>query len=91
MKHFEEKEYFYKPAKAGNILSNNLIEYENNGDRNKTLLNEEYLNKSRPYLKDVLNDPKKSDASNFQVMIAIKSMTSKDNEEERVMHSKMII
>ena len=29
----------------------NYIEYESNGDRNKTLLVEEYFLKNRPYLK----------------------------------------
>ena len=41
--------------------SNIYIEYESNGDRNKTLSVEEYLNNIRPYLKDIINDLKKSD------------------------------
>ena len=40
----KEKEDYYKPVH---------IEYESNGDRNKTLWIEEYFNKIRPYLKDV--------------------------------------
>ena len=38
------------------------MELENNGDRNKTVLNEEHLNKIRPNLKDIINNPGKSDA-----------------------------
>ena len=34
-----------------NFWSNNYIEYESNGDRNKTLSVEEYVNKIGPYLK----------------------------------------
>ena len=34
--------------------------YESNGDRNKTASPEEYLNEIRPYLKDTINDLKKS-------------------------------
>ena len=30
------------------------MEYESNCDRDKTLSNEEYLNKIKPYLKDVI-------------------------------------
>ena len=32
-----EEETYYKPVKVSNFLSNNYIEYESNGDRNKTL------------------------------------------------------
>ena len=64
------------------------IEYESNGDRNKTLLIEEYLNRIRPYLKDIINNLRKSDAWKIQLTIAIYFMSSKDNDEKRVMHSK---
>ena len=47
---FEHEEDYYKPVRAGNIWSNNYIEYESNGYKNKTLSVEEYLNKTRPYL-----------------------------------------
>ena len=56
----EEKNY-YKPVRVSNFRSNNYIEYESNVDRNKTQSVEEYLNKIRPYLKDIINNPKKSD------------------------------
>ena len=56
----EEKEY-YKPVKVGNFWSNNYIEYESKGDRNKIVSVEEYLNKIRPYLKDMINNLKKPD------------------------------
>ena len=38
--HEEEKNY-YKPVRVGNFWSNNYIEYESNGDRNKALSVEE--------------------------------------------------
>ena len=56
-----EEENYYEPVRAGNFWSNNYIEYESKRDRNKTLSVEQYLNKIRPYLKDILNDLKKSD------------------------------
>ena len=37
------------------------MEYENKGDRNKTLSIKEYLDKIKLYLKDILNNLKKSD------------------------------
>ena len=32
------------------------VEYESEGDRNKTLSIEEYLNKIRQYIKDIIHD-----------------------------------
>ena len=32
-----EEEDYYKPVRVGNSRSKNYIEYESNGDRNKTL------------------------------------------------------
>ena len=45
----KEGENYYKPVRVSNFWSNNYIEYESNGDRNKTLSVEEYLNKISPY------------------------------------------
>ena len=52
--------------------------------KNKTLSLEQYLN--RPYLKDIINDVKKSDTWKVQLIIEIGLMSSKDNDEEHVMH-----
>ena len=49
---------------------------------------EEHLNEIRPYLKDILNDFKKSHTWNLHLMIALIFMSSKDTDEERVIHSK---
>ena len=59
-----EEENYYKPVRV-----NNYIEYESNGERNKTLSVEEYLIKIRPYLKDIINNLKKSDAWKIQLTI----------------------
>ena len=58
----EEEENYYKTVRVGKFWNNKYIEYESNGDRNKILSVEEYLNKSRPYLKDIINNRNKSDA-----------------------------
>ena len=49
---------------------------------------EEHLNEIRPYLKDILNDFKKSHTWNLHLMIALKFMSSTDTDEERLIHSK---
>ena len=36
-----EEENYYKPVRVSNFQSDNYIDYESNGDRNKTLLVEE--------------------------------------------------
>ena len=46
------------------------------------------LNKIRAYLKDMVNNLKKSDTWKIQLTIAINFISSKDNYEERLMHSK---
>ena len=46
------------------------------------------LNKIEPYLKNIINDLKKSDAQKIQLPLAINFISSKDNDEERAMHSK---
>ena len=68
-------------------MSNNYIEYESNSDKNKTLSVKEYLNKISPYLKDI-NNLKKSDTWKIQLTIANNFISSLDNDEEHVMHSK---
>ena len=71
----------------GKSWNNSNVEYESNGDRNKTM-SVQYLNKIRSYLKDIINNLKKSDTCKIQLKIAINFTSSKDNYEECVMHSK---
>ena len=44
-----EEEYYYKPLRVANFSSNNYIEYESKGGRNKILLAGEYLGKIKSY------------------------------------------
>ena len=69
-------------------MSNNYIEYESNSNRNKTLSVEEFFNKIRPYLKDIINNLKKSDTWKIQLTIANNFISSLDNVEGCVWHSK---
>ena len=66
----EEKDY-YKPVRANNVWSNNYTEYKSNGDKNRILSVEEYLDKIRPYLKNIINDLKKSDTWKIKSTITI--------------------
>ena len=61
----QEKEGYYKPIRVGNFYNNNYIKYKSNGDRNKTLSIEEYINKMRQHLKYIINNLKKSDIWKF--------------------------
>ena len=50
---------------------------------------EEYLNKIRPCLRDLVNDLKQSDTWKIQLTITINFISSKgDNDQDHVMHSK---
>ena len=86
---YEKEVNYYKPVWVSNFWSNNYIEYKNNGDRNKILSTEEYLDKITPYLKDIINDPKQTDTWKIQLTIIINFISTKDdNDEEHIMHSK---
>ena len=60
----------YKLVRVNNFWSNNYIEYECNGDRNKALFVEDYLNKISSYLKDIINNTRKCDTCTIQLTIA---------------------
>ena len=55
-KKYEEHDSYYKPKGVSNFWNNNYIEYENNADRNENLSLEEYFNKIKPYLRDIIID-----------------------------------
>ena len=64
------------------ILNTTVMEIED-----KTLSTEEYVNKIRPYLKDI-NNLKKSDTWKIQLTIAVTFLYSKYTNEERLTHLK---
>ena len=49
-----DKEGYYKPIRTSNDFSSNYIEYESNGDKDKTLSIKEYLDKIKVLMKLVL-------------------------------------
>ena len=65
-----------------------MYEYERNGNRNKILSVGEYLNKIRPYLKDIINNLKKITTWKIQLTIAITFISFQDNDKESLIHLK---
>ena len=53
-----------------------------------TILKRHQLTIIRPYLKDIINNLKKSETWKIQLTIVINFIFSKYNDEERLMHSK---
>ena len=55
---FEQKDdyYYFKPKRVSNFWNNNYIEYESNGDRNRNLSLHKYLDKNKPYVRDIIID-----------------------------------
>ena len=64
----------------------NYIEYESNGDRNRKLSLDKYLNKIELYLRNIIIDLQNSNTWKIQVTIATNFISLKDAEEECVMH-----
>ena len=67
--------------------SNNCIEYESNSNRKKTL-SITIRDKIKPYLKDNINNCKKSETWRNQLTIENNFTSFKDTDEEHIMNSK---
>ena len=72
--------------RVSNFQSNNYVQYKSNGDKNRILSVEEYHNKIKPYLKDIINNLKKSDRWKIQLTTTIFFSSEDDNGKEHVMH-----
>ena len=68
---FEQEEDYQKPKGASNFHNKNYIEYESNGDGNRNLSLDKYLNKIEPYLRDITIDLQKSDTWEIELTITI--------------------
>ena len=66
-----DKESYYKLGSIGNGFDSNYIEYESNGDKNKTLSTEEYLDKIRPYLSNTINNLKNQSEWKIQLTVTV--------------------
>ena len=52
----DERDY-YKPLRIHNAFNSNYTKYESEGNRNKSSSIEEYLNKIRPFLSNMILKP----------------------------------
>ena len=84
----QEKEEYYKPVGVANFYSKTYIEYVSNGYKNKALSITKYLDEIKPYLKNIINNLKKSNTWKIQLTVAINIVSPEDTDEEREMHSK---
>ena len=81
---------YFKPKKTDKGFAgrrNNYAEYISEGDDNKNLSLEEYLDIIRPYLNDLINDHKASEEWKIQLVILNRCISSKNYEETRDMYS----
>ena len=70
------------------FCSNNYIDHESDGNRNKTSSIKGYHDEFKLYLKDIINNYKKSDKWKIWLTIAIIFTSSKHTDQEPVIHSK---
>ena len=49
-----KEEDYYEPKRVSNVWNKNYIEYESNGDKNRNLSLDEYLNKIESYLRNTI-------------------------------------
>ena len=87
MAHFEQEEDYYELKRVYNFWKNNYMGYESNSDKNRNLSLDENLNKIETYPRDIIINLQNSDKWEIQLAVAINFISSKDTEEERVMHS----
>ena len=82
----EKEEDYHEPKRVSNFWINNYIEYDSNGDKNRNLSLDKYFNKIESYLRNIMINLQNADTRKIQLTIAINFISSKYNEEERVMH-----
>ena len=77
---YEPEEDYYEPQKIKIAFDDNYIEYESNGNKDKKLCIEEYLNMIRPYLSRIIDDHK--DGWKIQLTMEISFVSVIKNSDE---------
>ena len=85
---FKPEKDRYKPVKLRNCFNSSYIEYKSNGGKDKKLPAEDYLDEIKPYLSDIINDPKTQGELEIHLTMAINFFSSKESEETLTMYSK---
>ena len=84
---FKQEKDNNKSVRIGNAFSSNYIEYKSNGNKDKALSIQDYLDEIKPYLSDIINDHKTQGEWKITITMAINLFPSKDSEETRIMYS----
>ena len=83
---YESEEDYYEPQKTKGAFNDNYIEYESNGNKDKRLSIEEYLNMIRAYLSNIIDDHK--DEWKIQLTMEISLISTIEFGETSTMHIK---
>ena len=78
---YEAKETYYEPRKIKGAFEGNYVEYESNGDTGEISSIEGYLNKIRPYLRDIIEEHKYGLKIQLAAEITFSSVGEKDSEK----------
>ena len=82
-------EDYYKPIIVNGAFSNNYIQYESRGNKDKILTVDEYLDIIRPYVRDMISDYKTQSEWKIQLAMEINFISSKpDSDETHTMRTK---
>ena len=82
------KKDVYKPRKISGAFSDNFVEQQSNGNRDRSISIARYLNNIREHLRKLINDKKKSGEWKIQLIMKINFISSRDFIESRDMYSK---
>ena len=66
---FETEDDYYESKRESNFLKNNYIKNDSNGDKNRNLSLDEYLNKIKPFLRNMIINIQTSVAWKIQLTI----------------------
>ena len=82
------EENYYEPAEIKTAFDGGYTLYESRKDKDAKLSIDEYLDKIRPYLKDVINNHKAIGEWKIQLIMRIIFVSFTDATETRAMHTK---
>ena len=82
------KKDVHKPIKISGAFSDNFVEYQSNGNRDKSISIARYLNNIRENLKKLINDQKKNGEWKIQLIMKIDFISSRNFIESRDIYSK---
>ena len=84
----KSKKDVYKPIKISGAFSDNFVEYQSSGYRDRSISIARYLNNIREHLEKLIEDKKKSGEWKIQLIVKINFISSRNFIESRDMYSK---